>query len=299
MKRESDIQKREESEMGYQYIHVDEQDGVMMITMDDPKTRNAIGEDMFEEISKELDRLEADPNLRCLVLTGKDPAFCSGANVRGMAKNIQSEEDSGKKKTLPEKPWDAMAQRLNDPAYREEEAKGIRSLPVRLHRLQKPSIAAVNGYAMGLGLGIALSCDIRFSSENANFSETFIMRGLVPADGSCWQLPRMIGLSNTFMLQYTGDRIDPDTALRMGMISGVFPHEKMIEETLNFAGRIAQSPTYSLGVIKWLVHRSLQVDFEKSMDLSFTAQSISVDTFDHKEGVQAFLEKRKPQYKGK
>ena len=285
--------------MGYQYIQMEEQEGVMIITLDDPKTRNAIGPEMFDEISAEMDRLENDPDLRCLVITGKDPAFCSGANVRGMAKNIEKDEQSGQKKELPEKPWDAVAERENDPAYQEEKVVGVRSLPIRLHNLQKPSIAAVNGFAMGLGLGIALSCDIRFSSEKANFSETFIMRGLIPADGSCWQLPRMIGLANTFMLQYTGDRIDPETALRMGLISKICPHEKIMEETVEFAKRIAKSPTYSMGVIKWLVHRSIEVDFEESMKLAGVAQTVARETFDHKEGVQAFIEKRKPEYKGR
>ncbi len=285
--------------MGHQYIHVDEQDGVMIITMDDPKTRNAIGPEMFEEISAEMDRLENDPDLRCLVLTGKDPAFCSGANVRGMASRIEEDEQSGQKKELSEKPWDAVAEREKDPAFHEEKVVGVRSLPIRLHHLQKPSIAAVNGFAMGLGLGIALSCDIRFSSEKANFSETFIMRGLIPADGSCWQLPRMIGLANTFMLQYTGDRIDPETALRMGLISKICPHEKIMEESVEFAKRLAKSPTYSMGLIKWLIHRSIEVDFEESMKLAGIAQTVARETFDHKEGVQAFIEKRKPQYKGR
>jgi enoyl-CoA hydratase/carnithine racemase len=285
--------------MGYHYIQVDEQEGVLIITMDDPKTRNAIGNEMFGEITRELDHLENDPNLRCLIMTGKDPAFCSGANVRGMARSIEKHEESGEKKELPERPWDALSERLADPAYQEETVEGVRSLPIRLHRLQKPSIAVVNGYAMGLGLGIALSCDIRFSSDRANFSETFILRGLIPADGSCWQLPRMIGLSNTFMLQYTGDRIDPDTALRMGLISKVCPHEKLMEDALDFAKRIAAGPTYSMGVIKGLVQRSLEMDFVTSMKLAGTAQTIARDTHDHKEGVQAFIEKRKPEYKGR
>jgi len=285
--------------MGFQYINVEEQDRVLIITMNDPKTRNAIGTEMLDEINQELDRFEDSQELRCLLLTGKDPAFCSGANVRGMAQAIDQGEKAEKKKELPDKPWDAVTERQNDPAYKEEEVKGVRALPIRLYQMQKPSIAAVNGYAMGLGLGIALSCDIRFSSEKANFSETFIMRGLIPADGSCWQLPRMIGLSNTLMLQYTGDRIDPETALRMGLISKICSAEKLMEEALDFAKRLASSPTYSMGVIKWLVQRSLDLDFVESMKLAGMAQTVARDTFDHKEGVQAFLEKRKPQYKGR
>lgn len=283
--------------MAHQFINVEEQDGVMIITMDDPKTRNAIGDDMHKEINEELDRLESDPNLRCLVLTGKDPSFCSGANVRGMARGIDQREESQGKKELADMPWDEISQRSDDPRF--DEVGGVRFFPVQLHRLQKPSIAAINGYALGLGLGIALSCDIRFASEKASLAETFILRGLIPADGSCWQLPRMIGLSNTLMLQYTGDRIDPDTALSMGMISKICPAETLMEETVEFAKRLANSPTYQMGVIKWLVQRSLDVSFEESMKLAGVAQSIATDTYDHKEGVQAFIEKRKPEYKGR
>ena len=285
--------------MAYQYIHVEEQDGVLIITMDDPKTRNAIGQEMRDEISAELDRLESTPELRCLLLTGKDPAFCSGANVRGMARSIQERETAqAKQEPLPAQPWEAVEQRLKQDGSSAEDRHGPRFLPVRLHHLQKPSIAAVNGYAMGLGLGLALSCDIRIASDKAGFSETFIQRGLIPADGSCWQLPRMVGLTNTFLMQYTGDIIDPDTALRIGLVSKVVPHERLLEEALALAKRLASGPTYAMGVIKWLVQRSLQVEFEESMRLAWYAQSVARDTFDHKEGVQAFIEKRKPQYRG-
>lgn len=285
--------------MAYQFIQADVQDKVLILTMDDPKTRNAIGDEMFGELMTELDRLEKDPDLRCLLLTGKDPAFCSGANVRGMASGIEKRDSEQKKVDLPEKPWDAIAQMENDPADSEELLTIPRSFPIHMSRLQKPSVAAVNGYAMGLGLGIALSCDIRLSSENANFSETFILRGLIPGDGSCWQLPRMIGLSNSFMMQYTGDKIQPEDALRMGLISKIFPHEKFMEESIAFATRIANSPVYSMGLIKSLIHRSLDMDFETHMKLAGVAQGVSIQTHDHKEGVQAFIEKRKPQYKGK
>jgi 2-(1,2-epoxy-1,2-dihydrophenyl)acetyl-CoA isomerase len=109
----------------------------------------------------------------------------------------------------------------------------------------------------------------------------------------------MIGLSNTFMLQYTGDRIDPEAALRMGLISKVCPHDQLMQETLGLAQRLATGPTYAMGVIKGLVQRSLDVDFAESMKLAGVAQSIARDTYDHKEGVQAFIEKRQPQYRGR
>jgi enoyl-CoA hydratase/carnithine racemase len=148
-------------------------------------------------------------------------------------------------------------------------------------------------------MGIALSCDIRITSESATFSETFIQRGLIPADGSCWQLPRMIGLGNTLLLQYTGDRIDAREALRLGIASKVVPHELLIQETMELATRLAHGSTYGMALVKRLVHRSLHTDFEASMRLAGVAQEIARRTDDHREGVRAFVEKRRPEFTGR
>ena len=269
--------------------------GVLAITMDDPPTRNAIGDEMAEEITRQLVRLESDPDLRALVLTGRDPAFCSGANVRRMDERSRkpSEEPSVPSELSP---WDLLDQRWKDGAGQVE---GVRAVALRLHNLEKPSIAAVNGPAMGLGMGIALSCDIRFASDQARFSETFIRRGLIPADGSCWQLPRMIGLGNTLMLQYTGDVVDAQEALRLGLASKVTPHDDLMETTMELAQRLASGPTYAMALIKRLVQKSLDTDLEQSLRLAGPAQDIARRTEDHREGVRAFLEKRKPEFKGR
>ena len=286
----------------YEYIKVQKTGAVLVITMHDPPTRNAIGEEMGLEIDKELDGLEADPDLRAVVLTGSDPSFCSGANVKRMD---QSNQERGTEESIPQDltPWEWLDQKWQDASDNSDSSTGpidgVRFLPLRIHNLQKPSIAAVNGYAMGLGMGIALSCDIRIASENARFSETFVRRGLIPADGSCWQLPRMIGLGNTFMLQYTGDIVDAEEAARLGIVSKVTPHEKLMETTMELAERIAQGPTYSIALIKRLVHKSMQTDFEESLRLAGPAQDIARQTEDHREGVQAFVEKRKPSYRGR
>lgn len=283
--------------MTYQYIDLAESDGVLTITMDDPSTRNAIGDEMATEILGEIDRLESDPDLRALVLTGRDPSFCSGANVRRMD---QANRDRSDEPSLPSdtRPWDYFDQKLEE-FTEETDAGGGRNVPLRLHHLQKPSIAAVNGYAIGLGMGIALSCDIRIASENARFSETFIKRGLVPADGSCWQLPRIIGLSNTLLLQYTGDFIEADEAVRLGLVSRVTPHDEMMDTTMELARRLAGGPTYTMAIVKKLVQMSLQIDFDESMRLAGTAQDIVRSTEDHREGVRSFIEKRPPFFTGR
>ena len=157
----------------------------------------------------------------------------------------------------------------------------------------------VNGPAMGLGMGIAISCDIRVASEKAGFSEAFIRNGLIPADGSCWQLPRMIGLGNTLLLQYLGDITTAEEAYRLGLVNKLIQHEKLLEETMALAIRLATGPTYAMSLIKWLVHKALYTDLEESLQVATAAQAIARETEDHKEGVRAFLEKRKPEFKGR
>jgi enoyl-CoA hydratase/carnithine racemase len=288
--------------MSHRYVEVNESGGVLVLTLDDPPTRNAIGTEMAGEIGRELNRLESDSSLRALVITGRDPSFCSGANVKRMDQAAREDTDTP---TLPSdlRPWEYLdrkwAEASDADGRVQDEIEEVRQVPLRLYNLQKPSIAAVNGYAMGLGMGIALSCDITLASEKARFSETFVRRGLIPADGSCWQLPRMIGLGNTLLLQYTGDILEAEDALRLGLVNKVAPHEQLMETTMDLAQRLADGPTYTIALIKRLVHRSLHTGFEESMRLAGPAQEIARQTEDHKEGVRAFVEKRKPMYRGR
>jgi enoyl-CoA hydratase/carnithine racemase len=285
--------------MSQDNIEVRQSGGVLVVTMDDPPTRNAIGVEMARAIEAQLDRLEKDSTLRVLVLTGRDPSFCSGANVKRMDDANRGRQPV-QKTDLPPSPWAALEREWAKGAVGgTEEMDMVRMLPVRLHKLQKPSIAAVNGHAVGLGMGLALSCDIRIASERAQFSEAFVKNGLIPADGSCWQLPRMIGLGNTFLLQYTGDLISAEEAYRIGLVSRVVPHDDLTAAAMELAQRLAQGPTYSMGLIKRLVQASLDVDFEESMRLAGPAQELARQTEDHREGVRAFLEKRRPSFKGR
>ena len=283
------------------FIKSETDSGVLVLTMHDPKTRNSIGLEMMAELEEELDRLESDSALRAVVLTGTDPSFCSGANVKQMGTEREANNDD----PLPEdrSPWDVLQEQWDNQSARgmraKDEIEGVRYFPLRLHDLQKPSIAAINGSAIGLGMGIALSCDIRFASENAKFSEMFVRRGLIPADGSCWQLPRMIGLGNTLMLQYTGDVLECREAERLGIVNRVVDHSELLESTLEFAHRIGSGATYSMALIKKLVHRSLEVDLAESLRLAGPAQDLARRSEDHKEGVQSFVEKRPPNFKGR
>ena len=300
--------------MSQEFIRTERKDGVALVTLHDPPTRNAMGQEMAQELLDELDRFDADPEDRVLLLTGTEPSFCSGANVRRFAQDIREFDSAHPERVEGEReaesegptplPWGQMEARLGarglDPAHPErvEGALGAR-IPLRIHQLQKPSIAAVNGHAVGLGMGLALACDIRIASEKAVFSEAFVRMGLVPGDGSCWQLPRLIGLGNTFLLQYTGDRVDGAEAFRMGLAARVVPHEELMPAALEMASRIARGATRSMSLIKYLVHRSLDTGLEESLELAHAAQAIARRTEDHREAVQAFLEKRQPRFKGR
>ena len=281
--------------MAYQFLQVEKRDGVLLLTMHDPSNRNALGQEMAREMFQELDRFEDDPEGRVLLLTGAEPSFCSGANVRRFDRDIQGREAASDNK--PSLPWGVMEARLGN---REREDRSLAGqVPLRINELQKPSIAAVNGHAMGVGMGLALACDIRIASEKAVFSEAFVRMGLIPGDGSCWQLPRLVGLSNTFLLQYTGDRVDGNEAHRMGLVSKVVPHEELTGVAMELASRLAQGPTQALSLTKYLVHKSLETNLRESLELAHVAQELARQTEDHKEAVQAFLEKRKPEFKGR
>ena len=287
--------------MTLSFIKSETIDNVLLITMHHPETRNAIGLDMLREIEQELDKFEMNPKLRTLVLTGSDPSFCSGANVRNMGEDNQKANDD----SLPDdrSPWDVLNEAWDNQKLENKRPRdfieGVRYLPLRLHNLQKPSIAAINGSAIGLGMGIALSCDIRIASDKAIFSEMFVRRGLIPADGSCWQLPRMIGLGNTLLLQYTGDILDAVKAEQLGIVNQIVSHDSLMADTLKLASRIGQGATYSMSLIKRLVHKSLQVEFEESLKLAGPAQELARRSNDHKEGVNAFIEKRQPKFLGR
>ena len=283
--------------MAYEFIKTENRDGVLVLTMHDPPTRNALGPEMSAEIQTELNRFEDDPECRVLLVTGTEPSFCSGANVRNFNRRIEEEEAASEKPdTLP---WGKMESRFANRDDRVEYAGGAPLVPLRIHKLQKPSIAAVNGHAMGVGMGVALACDIRIASEGAIFSEAFSRMGLIPGDGSCWQLPRLIGMSNTLLLQYTGDRIDGNEAYRLGIASKVVPDGELMEASMDLATRLAKGATQSHALTKYLVHRSLDMSFEESLDLAHVAQAQARKTEDHKEAVQAFLEKRPAIFKGR
>ena len=287
--------------MAYEYLKVDRSEGVLVLTLHDPPTRNALGREMAAELMQALDEYEQSPGDRMLVITGTDPSFCSGANVRQMGQRIQDQAGKGESTdTEPPArlPWGSMEAGLGR-RRAEEFGGGAAMVPLRIHELQKPSLAAVNGHAYGVGMGVAISCDIRIASEQAAFAEAFVRMGLIPGDGSCWQLPRLIGLSNTFLMQYTGQAVDGNEAFRMGLVSRVVPHDELMPAAMELATRLAHGATQSISLIKYLVQKSTHTDMRESLEMAHVAQEAARATEDHKEAVQAFIDKRRPDFTGR
>lgn len=279
-------------------VHQRRQDGVLILTLDDPSARNALSPEMAEQFYAAVDEFEANPEDRVLVLTGADPSFCSGANIRRFNETIEEREQGEKATRLP---WGDMEQRLASRDIDAGEAGfgSVSDVPLRISDVQKPTIAAINGHAIGVGLGLALSCDIRLASEKAQLAEAFVRMGLVPGDGSCWQLPRLIGMSNTLYMQYTGDRLDAGESLRMGLVSKVFPHDGLMTGVMEFASRLASGATYAMSLTKYLVRKSHDMGLHESLRLAQSAQELARASEDHAEAVRAFLDKRPPTFKGR
>ncbi|MDA1258121.1 MAG: enoyl-CoA hydratase-related protein [Chloroflexi bacterium] len=272
-------------------------EGVLILTMNDPDTLNALGEPLMPELESEVDRFAADGDLRALVITGAGRAFSSGANVRGFQRRIDDAAASAA--DHPESratSWEEL-----DPDYTAREMLQVKTGPpivTKLHNLHKPSFAAVNGHAYGLGCGIALSCDIRIAGESARFNEAFIRNGLVPADGSAWQLPKLVGMANALWMQYSGEPVDGNEAYRIGLANRVVPDDKLMETTMEMATKLARGPVYAMGIVKQLIHQGYEQELSEHLPLASRGQDLTRKTYDHKEGVAAFLEKRKPEFRG-
>lgn len=275
--------------MAYEYIKTEVVDGVLVMTMHDPPTRNALGLDMAAEMFARLDEFENNPEERVLLLTGSAPSFCSGANVRGFRQRIAEREGQQDAEPLT---WGKMEYMLGR-QRRDDSGPRVNFVPLRIHELQKPSIAAVNGPAAGVGCGLALSCDIRVVGDSGRLSERFVLNGLIPGDGSCWQLPKLIGTSNTLLLQYTGDWMAGDDAVRIGLASKSFPDDQLMDGALELATRIAKGPTIAHSLTKYLVQQSMDLTFREALEMASAAQEHVRNTEDHKIAVQWFLDKNR------
>ncbi|HSL50911.1 MAG TPA: enoyl-CoA hydratase [Candidatus Deferrimicrobiaceae bacterium] len=260
--------------MGYGTILVDRTDGIATITLNRPEARNAIDLIMRRELRSVLDELEAETAIRVVILTGGGGHFSAGGDVKTMA---------AKRHTAAE--GRARVESLN-------------RFVLRLFEYPKPTIAMVDGFAVGAGCNIALGCDLVIASDRARFGEVFARIGLVPDGGGTWLLPRLVGLAKAKELVFSADIVDAAEALRIGLVNRVVPAAELEATTRAVAARIAAGPPGALGLAKALLNRSVTVDLATALDFEAYAQAQAITSEDHAEGVRAFLEKRPPRFTG-
>ena len=261
-------------------IRIEHRGHIALLTLNRPDTRNALsGEAMFAAFEQTFAALNADLNVRVAILTGAGSAFCSGGNVAEMR------DRSGMFAGSPEE----IAQR-----YRE----GIQRIPRAFEALQVPIIAAVNGPAIGAGNDLACMCDLRIASSTARFAESFVKVGIIPGDGGCWLLPRVIGHARAAEMALTGDAIDAEEALRFGLVSRVVALEALLDEAFRLAGRIAANPPQVLRWTRQLLQQARTGTLDEALNAAGRLQGQAHHTADHAEAVAAFFEKRAPRFTG-
>lgn len=255
--------------------------GVATITLNRPELRNPISElDMIEALLDALARIEGDPKVRVAILTGAGSAFSSGGNLKTMRPGA-----GGLNAGVPAKT------RVN---YR----LGIQRLPLAFAALEVPVIAAVNGPAIGAGLDLACMCDLRIAGESAKFAESFVKLGIIPGDGGAWLLQRVVGFSKAAEMSLTGDMLDAAQALACGLVSQVVPDGELTGAARALAARIAANPPFAVRMTKRLLWEARRADLATVLEMSGAMQAIAHSTSDNAEAVDAFLEKRKPVFRG-
>jgi len=249
-------------------------DGVLTITLNRPDVLNAVNEQLGKDLQDALRLADRSPDIRCVVLTGAGRGFCSGQDLRDRAG-------------------------AGDVSYGESIRRRYNPIILRLATLEKPVIAAVNGVAAGAGCNLALAADMRIASDRARFIEVFSRIGLIPDSGGTYHLPRLVGLAKAFELAYTADEVSAEEALRIGLINRVVPHDDLMTITMDLARRLAAGPTRGYGLTKRAFRYGLGASLEAALEYEAHMQEIAGRTADHREGVMAFLEKRKAQFEGR
>ncbi|NJN47297.1 MAG: crotonase/enoyl-CoA hydratase family protein [Candidatus Competibacteraceae bacterium] len=253
---------------------------IVTLTLNRPETRNPISEDdMIEALETAVACINRDQSVRVVIVTGAGSAFSSGGNVKHMR--------------------DRQGMFGGSPTQvRTGYRHGIQRIPLALYNIETPTLAAVNGPAIGAGCDLALMCDIRIAAETALFAESFVKVGIIPGDGGAWFLPRAVGLSRACEMAFTGEPIDAQTALDWGLVSKVVPPEQLLEEAGKLALRIAVNPPDALRMTKKLIREGQHLRLDSLLELSAAFQALAHHTRDHQEAVAALLEKRTAHFSG-
>jgi len=257
----------------YENILVEKKESIGVLKINRPNMLNALNKDTILELTKAVEELEKDKNIKVVILTGEGKAFIAGADIKQM-KDM-------------------------NPSEAKKFAEMGHNLLMKIENSRLPFIAAVNGYALGGGCEVMMACDICMAAASAKIGQPEINLGIHPGFGGTQRLPRLVGRMKAKQLLLTGDNIDANEAYRIGLVNMVVPDDKIMEETEKIASKIAGKSTVQTAFIKSLVNKGMDVDLNKACSLEISYFSKSFQTEDQKEGMTAFLEKRKPNFKGK
>lgn len=257
----------------FEHILFSTENGAAKIIFNRPQVFNAMNHAMRQEIIAALDHCATDTAIRVVYLSGTGKAFCAGQDLQEV--------------TDP-----------NGPSLTDILSTGFNPIVSKIRAMDKPVVCAVNGVAAGAGANIALACDITVATASASFTQAFSKIGLIPDSGGTWTLPRLVGLQRAMALTLLSDKVGAAEAAAMGMIWKVFPDEVFEAESLKVALALAQLPPRALALTKQALNQSLANDFAAQLHVEDRLQTIAGNTADYREGVLAFLEKRKPVFRG-
>jgi 2-(1,2-epoxy-1,2-dihydrophenyl)acetyl-CoA isomerase len=261
------------------------ENGVATITLNRPDKRNALSNELTPALRQTLLTVEADPAVRCVVITGAGRAFCSGGDVSGMGGSP------------PSAPPDVPRPTLEDAVRRLQH--GQETLTLRLFDLAKPTIAALPGAAAGAGMSIALACDLRIAAKTAFVTSAFANIGLSGDYGGSWLLTQLVGVARAKELYYTGRRVGADEGLALGIFNEVVADDELMARARTLAESIAAGPPIALRYMKENLNRAVAADLRSALALEADRMVRCTRTEDHREAVQAFIGKRKPVFHGK
>lgn len=261
--------------MSKDFVLFEQRDAIVTLTLNAPEARNALtSQAQWDAVVAACERVQADPAVKVVILTGAGSAFCAGGNVKDFRDKRGLAAGSGME-------------------IRDNYRRGIQRIPLAFHRLDVPTIAAVNGPAIGAGCDLACMADIRIASEKASFAESFVKLGLIPGDGGAWLLQRVVGYARAAEMSFTGETVDAQAALAMGLVSRVVPHETLLAEATALAERIAANPGQALRMTKRLMREAQTSRLDAILELSAAYQALTHGSAEHEGAVAAFLERRK------
>lgn len=257
---------------------------IATITLNRPDSLNAFSEEMVMKWIQALEEVRDNDEIRVVILKGNGKAFCAGGDIKAMTAGkgfFESSED------------------ISSTALARKNSlwKRIQRIPLLLEEIDKPVIAQMHGYAMGAGLDMALMCDIRIAADTAKFSESYIKVGIVPGDGGAYFLPRIVGVDKALDMLWTARVLDTTEAKEMGLVTYVVPEDELTSFTQSYAEKIVNSPAEVVRMVKRAVYQSQTMSLRSSLDYISSQMGIVTELADYKEGVQAVLEKRKPNFK--